>query len=74
MGRILNRVKNIQYYEEITKGEFIMKVNTDLLKKGLGVLSVIAAGAVAVANAISDQKKEAEFEGMKKAIEELQNN
>lgn len=51
-----------------------MKVNTDLLKKGLGVLSVIAAGAVAVANAISDQKKEAEFEGMKKAIEELQNN
>lgn len=50
-----------------------MKINGDALKKGLGVLSVIAAGAVAVANALSDQKKEAEFEGLKKAVEELQN-
>lgn len=50
-----------------------MNVNKDLVKKGLGVLSVVAAGAVAVVNALSDQKKEAEFEGMKKAIEELQN-
>lgn len=50
-----------------------MNVNKDLVKKGLGIASVVVTGVVAVVNALSDQKKEAEFEGMKKAIEELQN-
>lgn len=43
------------------------------LKKGLGIASALVMGVVAVANALSDQKKAQEFEDMKKAISELQN-
>lgn len=52
-----------------------MKINLDnpMLKKGLSIASVALAGIVAVANALSDQQKEREFEDMKKAISELQN-
>ncbi len=42
------------------------------VKKGLGVASVIFAGVAAISNALSDQKKDKEFEDMKKAISELQ--
>lgn len=44
-----------------------------VLKRGLGVASVIFTGIVAVTGAVSDRKKEQEFEDMKKAISELQN-
>lgn len=52
-----------------------MKINLDnpMLKKALSIASVALAGIVAVANALSDQQKEREFEDMKKAISELQN-
>lgn len=50
-----------------------MKINEDMLKKGLGAFSILVAGVVAVANAIADQKKAEEFDGLKKAVEELQN-
>ena len=42
------------------------------LQKGLGVASALFMGVVAVSNALSDQKKEKEFEEMKKAISKLQ--
>lgn len=52
-----------------------MKFNMDnpMLKKGLGVASVVFAAIVAASNAMSEQKKDREFESMKKALEELQN-
>lgn len=43
------------------------------LKKSLGIASALVMGVVTVANALSDQKKAQEFEDMKKAISELQN-
>lgn len=52
-----------------------MKLNiikNPALKKGLGVAAAIFTGIVAVGNALSDQKKEQEFEEMKKALAELQ--
>lgn len=50
-----------------------MKVDKELVKKGLGIASIVMTGLVAVVSALSDQKKAAEFDDMKKAIEELQN-
>lgn len=47
-------------------------LGNETFKKGLGVASVIFAGVAAISNALSDRKKEAEFEYMKKAISELQ--
>lgn len=41
-------------------------------KKGLGIVSVAIAGVAAISEALSNQKKEQEFEAMKKAISELQ--
>lgn len=46
-------------------------LNNSAFQKALGVASVVFAGVVAVSNALSEQKKEAEFEEMKKAISEL---
>lgn len=40
-------------------------------KKALGIGSAIVMGIVAVANTLSDQKKEQEFEEMKKVLSEL---
>ena len=49
-----------------------MKPETvSLIKKGIGYLGIAMAGIGAVVNALSDQKKEAEFEDMKKTISEL---
>ena len=50
-----------------------LDVNNPILKKGLGVASVVFAAIVAASNAMSDQKKDQEFEEMKKALSELQN-
>lgn len=46
-------------------------INGDVVKKVAGVASAIVMGVVTVANALSDQKKAAEFEQMKKTLEEL---
>ena len=52
-----------------------MKINFDgpSIKKMLGFASAIAVGCTAVINALSDQKKNAEFEEMKKTLSELKN-
>lgn len=50
-----------------------MKFNNSAFQKAFGIGSIIVAGVVAVANAIAEQKKEKEFEDMKKAIADLQN-
>lgn len=42
-------------------------------KKVWNIVLPVVAGAVAIINTVSDQKKEAEFESIKKAIDELQN-
>lgn len=42
------------------------------LKKGLGIVSIGITGIMAVMNALSDQKREQEFEEMKKTIAKLQ--
>lgn len=41
------------------------------VKKTLSVVSIIAAGCAAVVNAITEQRKNAEFEEMKKTLSEL---
>lgn len=43
------------------------------VKKALGIVSVVAAGFAAVANTISEQRKDAEFEEMKRTLSELKN-
>lgn len=52
------------------KLDFIKK---PAIKKGLGIASVLFTGLVAVSGAISDRKKEQEFEDLKKAVSDLQN-
>ena len=47
-------------------------MNSPGLKKGLGIATVVFAGISAVASAITDQKKEQEFEDLKKVVSELQ--
>ena len=47
-------------------------INNPGLKKGLGIASVIFAGVAAISNAVADQKKEQEFEDLKKAVSDLQ--
>ena len=47
-------------------------LKSSTFKKILGIVSVAGTGVAAVIGAISDQKKESEFEEMKKALEELQ--
>ena len=48
-------------------------INSPGLKKGVGIASVIFAGVAAISNALNNQKKEQEFEDLKKAVSELQN-
>ena len=48
-------------------------INNPGLKKGHGIASVIFAGVAAISNALTDQKKEQEFEDLKKAVSDLQN-
>ena len=47
-------------------------LNNPGLKKGLGVASTNVMCIGAVGTVLSDQKKEQEFEAMKKTLEELQ--
>lgn len=49
-------------------------LNGDVVKKVIGIASVAVAGIMAVTNALSDQKKQQEFEDLKKAVADLQNN
>ena len=49
-----------------------IEVNTQLVKKVAGIASAVVMGVVAVANSLSDQKKAAEFEEMKRTLSELQ--
>lgn len=51
-----------------------MKLDKTVINKALGIASIIFAGATAVIGAISDQKKEAEFEELKKTVSELKKN
>lgn len=48
-------------------------IESDGLKKGIGIASALVMAGVAFANALSDQKKAQEFEDLKKAVAELQN-
>lgn len=50
-----------------------INVNNEKLAKGLSIASVVVAGAVAVINAIGEQKQAQEFEALKAAVAELQN-
>ena len=50
--------------------DFIKKIDA---KKALSMVAAVGCGVVAVMNSLSDQKKAAEFEDMKKALAELQN-
>lgn len=48
------------------------KINNEKLAKGLSIASIVAAGLVAVVNAIGEQKQAQEFEALKNAVAELQ--
>ena len=50
-----------------------IKVNNEKLANVLSIASVVAAGLVAVVNAIGEQKQAKEFEALKAAVAELQN-
>ena len=51
--------------------KFIPK-NIDL-KKVAGIASAVMMGIVTISNALADQKREQEFEDMKKTLSDLQN-
>lgn len=51
-----------------------LNIDNDGVKKVLGIVMAVGTGVLAVINTLSDQKKAQEFEDMKKAISELQNN
>lgn len=46
-------------------------VNNPTLKKTVGVASTVVACMVAVSNALSEKKKEQEFDDMKKTVADL---
>lgn len=55
-----------------------MKINLEVLKdpkvkKAVSIATAVLAGVAAVTSSFADQRKEQEFEDMKKAISELQN-
>lgn len=47
--------------------------NGETVKKVLSIASIAVAGIVAVTGAIADQKKQQEFDELKKAVADLQN-
>lgn len=49
-----------------------INVNNEKLAKGLSIASIIAAGLVAVVNAIGEHQQAQEFEALKDAVAELQ--
>ena len=58
--------------KEMVKVKF--DINSPVVKKVLGVASAVVMGIVTVTNALSEQKKDQEFEEMKKTLSELQEN
>ena len=48
-------------------------IESEGLKKGLGIASALVMAGVTFASSLSDQKKAKEFEDLKKAVAELQN-
>ena len=61
----------------VLKEEMYMKldiIKNPAFKKGLGIISVAFAGIAAVSSALSDQKREQEFEELKKTVSELSKN
>lgn len=49
-------------------------IKNPIFQKGLGYMGVAIAGVAAMANALSDQKREKEFKELKEAVSELQKN
>lgn len=53
-----------------------MKINnlikSPVFKKGIGIASAVIAGIIAMSDTIAEQKRDDEFEEMKKQITELQ--
>ena len=49
-------------------------IKNPAFKKGLGIISVVVAGITAVSSALSDQKRDQEFEELKKTVSELSKN
>ena len=58
--------------KEMVKVKF--DINSPVAKKVLGIASAVVMGIVTVTNALSEQKKNQEFEEMKKTLSELQKN
>lgn len=53
-----------------------MKINnlvkSPVFKKGIGIASAVIAGIIAMSDTIAEQKRDDEFEEMKKQIKQLQ--
>ena len=49
-------------------------IKNPAFKKGLGIIAVAYAGIAAVSSALSDQKREQEFEALQKTVSELSKN
>ena len=47
-------------------------IKSPVFKKGIGIASAVIAGVIAMSDAIAEQKRDDEFEEMKKQIAELQ--
>lgn len=47
-------------------------VNNPLFKKGLGIAGAVMMGIVTMSDALANQRKEREYEEMKKIVSELQ--
>ena len=50
---------------------FNFKMDSDKLTKVIGGVTAVVAGVTAVVNTLNQQKKEAEFEAVKKNVETL---
>lgn len=46
-------------------------IKSPAFKKGIGIASAVIAGVIAMSDTIAEQKRDDEFEEMKKQIEEL---
>lgn len=47
-------------------------IKSPVFKKGIGIASAVIAGVIAMSDTITEQKRDDEFEEMKKQIAELQ--
>ena len=46
-------------------------IKSPVFKKGIGIASAVIAGVIAMSDTIAEQKRDDEFEEMKKQIKEL---